>query len=173
MRDSGDGNLAGVDRQAAIESVIRFQLIAKILATLLLLAGFGAFIWASDRITLQGERTVFTVACSDGVWQGEHCTGRLAASERYTFRASRSRQEVLYWTVGSSVPSGKYTDCHVQNRGNWTCNVTLGHPTITYEMRNDRPTHGAQGLSTPFHAVPKWKWWALRYGLGHFTDATL
>ena len=35
----------------------------------------GAFIWASDRITLEGERTVYTVGCEQGVWIGLRCTG--------------------------------------------------------------------------------------------------
>ncbi len=148
--------------------------LAKVLAGVVATAAFAVFIWGSDRITFQGERTIHTVRCVDGEWQQRHCTGRLVASDRYTFRASRSRQEVLYWVFGSSAPSGKYSDCRVENRSNWVCAVRTGEPkTITYEMRNDRPVHGDEALAVPFHAVPKWKWWALRYGVGHFSDAGL
>jgi hypothetical protein len=143
-----------------------------LVVTVLLLAAVAAFIWSSDRVTFQGERTVYTVSCVNGHWQGDTCTGQLSASDRHTFRASKSRQEVLYWIVGSRTPSGKYTDCHVVNRSNWTCNARVGEPaTITYEMKNDRPSHGADGLTKPFHAVSKWKWWAIRYGVARFSDA--
>jgi hypothetical protein len=144
----------------------------KLLAGVLLLVLFVGGLWASDRITLQGERTVFTVDCKDGSWQQNVCTGRLVPGNRYTFRASRSRQEVLYWIVGSSSPSGRYTGCRVENRGNWTCSAMTGQPpTITYAMKDDQPTPGPAGVVPPFHAVPKWKWWAIRYGIGRFNES--
>jgi hypothetical protein len=146
----------------------------RLVAGLLVLIAFVAYVWASDRITLQGERTIYTVSCANGTWTGKVCSGKLALSDRYTFRVSRSRQEVLYWIVGSKTPSGKYTDCRVESRSNWTCNVRTGEPlTITYEMRNDHPLHGSEGLALPFHAVPKWKWWAMRYGIEWFHEAGL
>jgi hypothetical protein len=149
-------------------------MLVKLLATALVILAFGVFVWATDKITFEGERTVYTVTCGHGTWERSRCTSRLATSDRYTFKASRSRQEVLYWVVGSKQPSGKYTDCQVANRGNWTCNVRVDQPmTITYEMKNDRPAHGAEGLALPFYAVPKWKWWAIRYGIGRYSDAGL
>lgn len=60
-------------------------------------------IWASDKIGWEGERTVYTARCEGGNWLDGHCTGRLVPSDRYRFRASRSRQEVMYWIVGSRV----------------------------------------------------------------------
>jgi len=147
-------------------------MIAKLVVAALLVVAFASFLWASDRITVQGERTVYTVECVGGEWQGLHCTGKLAAGDRHTFKASRTRQEVLFWIVGSAVPSGRYSDCLVKDRGNWTCNVRIDEPrTVTYEMQRDVPTVGVAGLALPFHAVPKWKWWAIREGLGSFTDA--
>jgi hypothetical protein len=149
-------------------------MIARIVAAVVVVVAFVAYVWASDRITFQGERTIYTVNCAGGSWQAKLCTGRLVPAERYTFRVSRSRQEVLYWIVGSRAPSGKYTDCHVESRSNWSCNVRAGEPlTITYEMKSDKPLHGAEGLAIRFHAVPKWKWWALRYGVDWFHEAGL
>ncbi len=147
----------------------------KVLISVLVIVALGVFIWSTDRITFQGERTVYTVTCDGGAWVDAHCTSKLVATARYTFRASRSRQEVLYWIVGSNTPSGRYADCHVENRGNWSCNVAIGNqpPTVTYEMKNDRPVPGLEGLAVPFHAVPKWKWWAIRYGIGRFSEAGL
>jgi hypothetical protein len=136
------------------------------------LAVFVLLVWASDKITLQGERTIYTVDCEGGVWDDLFCTGKMIAGDRYRYRASRSRHEVVFWVVGSSTPSGKYTDCNVRNRGNWSCNSTLADaPSITHEMANDRATYGAVGLTTPFHAVPKWKWWLLRAGAARFHEA--
>lgn len=147
-------------------------MLAKLATAALLILVLGGFLWASDRVTVQGERTVYTVECTGGQWQGLHCTGRLAAGDRHTFKASRARQEVLYWIVGSTLPSGRFSDCVVKDRGNWTCNVLADQPrTLTREMRHDVPTAGPAGLVLPFHAVPKWKWWAIREGLGSFTDA--
>jgi len=133
---------------------------------------FAALIWSSDRVTLQGERTIYLVECRNGVWQGSHCTGQLAPLERYVFRASPRRHEVMYWIRGSEAPSGKYTDCTVIDRDNWWCNVRADQqPTIAYEMANGRPTRGVQGLVLAFHDVPKWKWWLMRFGVALFTDA--
>jgi len=42
--------------------------------------GFAA--WASDFVTMQGERTVYTVDCTNGAWQGDHCSGQVAAGTR-------------------------------------------------------------------------------------------
>lgn len=132
-----------------------------------------ALVWASDRITLQGERTIYTVDCAQGVWEGNRCTGRLVPGPRYAFRASARRQEVIYWIRGSEAPSGKYTDCSVKNRDNWSCKVKVDQPaTVAYEMDDGRPTRGAPGLTVAFHDVPKWKWWAIRGGVGVFTVAS-
>jgi hypothetical protein len=138
----------------------------------LALCGLGVMIWGSDRITLEGERTVYTVICKDGAWNDLRCTGHLAPGDRHRFRASRSRNEVIYWIAGSTAPSGKYSDCQVKNRDNWTCNVTTGQPAaIAYEFSNGRPTPSRTGLTAPFHAVAKWKWWLLDAGVLWIHDA--
>lgn len=147
-------------------------MIAKVLTAVVVLLALAGFIWSTDRITFQGERTVYTVTCDGGAWIDTHCTTKLSAGARYTFRASRSRQEVLYWVVGSNTPSGRYGNCRVENRGNWSCSVAPEQPrTITVEMKNDKPTRPDHGASPLFHTVPKWKWWAIFYGIKHFTDA--
>jgi len=113
---------------------------------LVILAILGLVIWSSDRITLQGERTIYTVNCERGVWQGTRCTGKLAPGERYAFRASPRRHEVLYWIRNSRAPSGKFSDCTVRDRDNWTCNLEMGEePAVAYEMVKGRPTRGVAG----------------------------
>ena len=87
-----------------------------------------ALIWLSDRVTLQGERTIYTVVCESGTWQGSHCTGTLASSDRYAFRVSPRRHEVIYWIRASDKPSGKYSDCKVVDRDNWSCTVPPDQP---------------------------------------------
>jgi len=136
-------------------------------------AALAVFFWATDQITLQGERTIYTVDCERGQWNDLRCTGTMVPSARYRYRASRSRNEVVFWVMGSSTPSGKYTDCEVRNRGNWSCKPTVDvAPSITSEMMSDRATHGPAVLTLPFHAVPKWKWWLLRTGIRAFNEAT-
>lgn len=129
-------------------------------------------LWASDRITLQGERTIFTVKCEGGSWQGRHCTGNMLPGEQYAFRASHKRNEVIYWVRFSNAPSGKFTDCMVKDRDNWSCNVQLDQkPALTFEMVKGKPTRGGEGISMPFHNVAKWKWWLLDAGIHAFHDA--
>ncbi len=145
----------------------------SILLTLLAIVAVGGLVWASDRVTFEGERTIYTVECRDGQWDGLRCTGRLVAGDRHRFRSSKSRSEVIAWVVGSPNPSVTYTDCSVKSRGNWQCNARLGQaPPITLEMANDRATHGPAGLTVPFHAIDKWKWWLLKKGWMSFDEAT-
>ena len=115
----------------------RIRRFVWVVLALLLVA---ALLWGSDRITLQGERTIFTVDCAAGSWDGARCTGHLVPGRRYAFRASQARQEVLYWIRGSDAPSGRYTDCTVTDRDNWSCNVVTGGTpsTIAFEMVKGR-----------------------------------
>jgi hypothetical protein len=80
---------------------------------------------------------------------------------------------VAYWIAGSTAPSGQYTDCKVQDRGNWSCIPTVNQArTITLAMAHDRATHGPEPMTVPFHAIPKWKWWVLRMGFSPFAEAS-
>ena len=143
-----------------------------IVFVLVIVIGLGVFIWASDRITMEGERTVYTVKCEQGAWEGLHCTGNIVAGDRHRFRSSRSRKEVVYWIAGSPLPSGKFTDCQITDRDQWLCQPRAGDiPTITHEMSDGRPARHLEGTDTPFHAVNKWKWWALDMGLPLFSNA--
>ena len=95
------------------------------------LLGFAA--WASDFITMQGERTIYTVECHDGAWAGDHCAGSLVAGTRYRYRALPPHSEVIFWTVGTNEPSGKFGDCTIRDGRNWVCKpngdcAALDHP---------------------------------------------
>ncbi|HEX7441836.1 MAG TPA: hypothetical protein VF319_17250, partial [Caldimonas sp.] len=83
--------------------------------------GFAA--WASDFVTMQGERTIYTVDCKNGVWQGDRCGGQVVAGTRYRFRALKPHGEVIFWMVGSKEPSGKFNECTIQDGRNWVCKV--------------------------------------------------
>jgi len=137
------------------------------------LFAFGLLIWGSDRITLQGERTIYTVRCEPDVWDDKRCIGTLVAGDRYAFRSSALRNEVIYWIRGSTAASGKYSDCKVVDRDNWACRVPAGQaPSIAFEMKKGRPTRVNDGQVVPFRDVPKWKWWLLKLGVGRFTEAS-
>jgi hypothetical protein len=142
------------------------------LAVVAALAVAGLSIWASDRITLQGERTIYGVKCEGGRWEGERCTGRLVPGERHAFRASAVRGEVIYWIRGSKEPSGKYSGCKVVDRDNWTCSVPADQkPAAAVGMQQGRPTRSDDPRGIALHDVPKWKWWLLTLGVGWFTEA--
>jgi hypothetical protein len=137
------------------------------LAVIAILALAAVMAWASDAITLQGERTVYTVDCRQGVWQGATCTGKLAAGARYRFRALRAHDEVVFWTVGATdEPSGKLTGCKIDDGRNWTCppGAEAGR-TITLQMARGAPVPDASGHARPFHAIAKWRWWLVKAGL--------
>ena len=152
-------------------STMMRKVVLRTLWGLLLVSLLGLTLWASDRITLQGERTIFTATCERGKWEGDHCTGVLAPGDRYAFRASPLRKEVLHWVRGSQAPSGKYTDCTVKDRDNWTCNVHANEPSsVTCEIAKGIPVRSCMGSEISFHQVPKWKWWAMNLGLTIFTD---
>jgi hypothetical protein len=142
------------------------------LALLLIALAVIALVWASDRITLQGERTIYAVECAEGAWEGSRCTGRLVAGPRYAFRVSTRRHEVLHWIRGSGAPSLRFTGCEVKDRDNWSCAADPGQPPmIAYGMRDGRPLRPGDTAIGPFHDVSKWKWWAIRYGVNFFSEA--
>ncbi|MEO8836391.1 MAG: hypothetical protein ABI364_06595 [Caldimonas sp.] len=130
-----------------------------------LLAALGFAAWASDFVTMQGERTVYTVDCVRGTWQGAHCSGQLAAGKRYRFRALKPHGEVFFWTVGSQERSGKFDDCAIQDGRNWVCKVCPDAArSITLEMVQGIPVRDASSVTQPFRAVSKWRWLLLQRG---------
>ena len=133
----------------------------------LVLIVLGAMAWLSDAVTLQGESTVYTAVCQAGSWQGANCTGRLAAGPGFRFRALKAHREVLFWTVGSTTePSGKFSDCLIQDGRNWRCkeNADLSS-TITREMVSGCPVRDSTGLALSFRQIPKWRWLLMRLGV--------
>jgi hypothetical protein len=136
------------------------------------LATVLAFVWASDKVTLQGERTIYTVDCRDCSWQGLHCTGRLVTGDRFRFRALKPHHEVVFWTVGAEDPSGKFTDCDIKDGRNWTCKPDSDAPrTITLQMSKGVPVPDSMGRVRAFHAIDKWRWFLLKWGIPIGNDA--
>ena len=142
-----------------------------LLASALALLAVAASLWVSDWVTVQNERTVFTAECR-GAWQGAHCDGTLVAGPRHRFRALKVHGEVLFWTLGSSEPSGKLAACRIVNGRNWTCPESPeGARSITLQMALGQPVKRTNPAAPAFHAVPKWRWWLLRLGLPAGSDA--
>jgi hypothetical protein len=124
--------------------------------------GFAA--WASDFVTMQGERTVYTVDCRNGAWQGDRCTGQVAAGTRYRYRALKPHGEVIFWTVGTNEPSGRFKECTIQDGRNWVCKVCPDAArSITLQMAQGLPVP-ANTVTRPFRAVSKWRWLLLQRG---------
>lgn len=142
-----------------------------IVAALLLLAFYA---WVVDFVTLEGERTVYTVACSGGDWANQRCSGSLVAADRYRFRALKAHREVLFWTVGSAEPAGKLTDCDIENNRNWICKPGADAArAITLQLARGRPVVDGRPSSKELHFVPKLRWLLLRIGIswGSSVDA--
>ncbi|MDB5900055.1 MAG: hypothetical protein JWP22_3328 [Ramlibacter sp.] len=131
----------------------------------LLAAVVVAWVWLCDYVTLQGERTIYTVQCRGGEWRGDLCTGALSTGDRYRFRALPRHREVLFWTAGSTEPSGRFSECVIVDGRNWTCpaNGEAGR-TIMLALDHGTPVHDATGRTRPFHSVAKWRWLLLKAG---------
>ncbi|HWK84976.1 MAG TPA: hypothetical protein VNS61_14690 [Caldimonas sp.] len=133
---------------------------------ILVLAGLVFAAWASDFVTMQGERTIYTVECSDGAWKDDRCSGKLVAGNRYRYRALKPHHEVIFWTVGSKEPSGKFDECTITDGRNWVCKPGRDATrSITLEMAEGAPVPGPPDVTRPFRAVSKWRWILLDRGL--------
>ena len=135
--------------------------------------GFGIVVlalvvagWATDVISRQGERTIYTVECTAGDWVNGHCTGRLVAAERINFQASRANGEVVFWSVGARSSRERLAPCSVQDGRNWVCaDDADAHKSITLALSGGRILADPQGRTRPCHVVSKWRWWLLRAGV--------
>jgi hypothetical protein len=122
-------------------------------------------IWLGDTITLHGERTIYMAECVGGTWNGQFCGGRLTAGPRYRYRALKAHGEVIFWSAGSPEPSGKLAGCSIESGRNWSCPPAgdfVRSPTL--KMVGGRPVLGKNG-NQPSHAVSKFTWLLLSYGL--------
>ena len=134
-----------------------------IVAAVFAALGFAA--WASDFVTMQGERTVYTVDCVDGAWLGDRCAGRLSPGVRYRYRALKPHGEVIFWTVGTKEPSGKYDDCQIQDGRNGVCKICPDAArSITLRMAQGAPVSDYPAVTKPFRSVSKWRWLLLEGG---------
>ena len=137
-----------------------WALVTLVLAVLVFAA------WASDFITMKGERTIYTVECHDGTWKDDECSGKLVAGARYRYRALKPHKEVIFWAVGSKEPSGRFEECAIQNGRNWICKPSRDATrSITLEMAEGVAVPGPAGVTLPFRAVSKWRWMLLKRGL--------
>lgn len=129
-----------------------------------------ASLWSTDKITWQGERTVYTVQCQRGIWQANRCTGELTAGPRHRYRALPPHKEVVFWVVGSSEPSGKLTDCAIEDGRHWKCPESADSArSITLEMAHGLALHRPPDQPLQFHSVSKFNWTLLKLGV-HLMD---
>ncbi len=140
-----------------------FRVWSFVIFLLALLAFAG---WASDFVTMQGERTIYTVECTGGAWQGDHCAGHVAAGKRYRYRALKAHGEVIFWTVGARERSGKFEACTIVDGRNWVCQPGPDAArSVTLQMDKGLPVPGPSAVTLPFRAVSKWRWLLLQRGL--------
>ena len=136
------------------------------------LAALGVAAWASDFVTMQGERTIYTAECRNGDWAGDRCAGALVAGHRYRYRALTPHSEVIFWTLGTSEPSGKFGECTIKDGRNWICKPNADAPrSITLQMVEGMPIAGPPGAVTkPFRPVSKLRWILLQRGWWEHAD---
>ena len=130
-----------------------------------LVLGFAFFVWTTDKVTLQGERTIYTVDCRAGSWEGNLCVGEIVVGPRYRYRALKLRGEVLFWTLGEQEPSAKLTGCKIEDGRNWTCPVSVDAPrSVTLALHKGEPLHSAAWPTRAFHSTSKVGWLLLDMG---------
>lgn len=154
-------------QSAASDATLELMPMVRIWSfAVLVLAALGFAAWASDFITMQGERTIYTVECAQGAWNGDRCTGRVAPGARYRYRALKPHNEVIFWTVGTKEPSGKFNDCKIQDGRNWVCGMCAdASRSITLAMVQGAPIATTPAVTRPFRAVSKWRWLLLQRGI--------
>ena len=122
------------------------------------LAALGFAAWASDFVTMQGERTDLHRRLRRRRLAGRPLQRPGRRRARYRYRALKPHGEVIFWTVGSKEPSGKFRECTIQDGRNWACKVC---PTprgrSRCRWRNGVPVAGPT-VTRPFRAVSKWRW---------------
>jgi hypothetical protein len=145
----------------------------SLLIALGIVLSLGVLSWTDDFVRLKGERTIYTVDCRNGSWDGLRCTGKLMASDRVRYRALKPHKEVFFWVVGSSEPSGKFTDCDIHDGQNWTCKANGDAPrSITLELDRGKAVHKLGNITRPFRATTKFHWLLLRAGVDLFDAAS-
>ena len=133
---------------------------------LAIVAAATVYAWCVDFVTVEGERTIYTVACEGGSWSGNRCTGRLTPGPRFRFRALPAHGEVLFWTAGASDPAGKLAPCKVESGRNWRCDAGADSArSITLQMVRGVPQPDAVLNARGLHFVPKMRWLLLRAGM--------
>lgn len=126
---------------------------------------FAFFVWTTDKVTLQGERTIYTVNCLNGNWDGHRCSGDITAGPRFRYRALRARGEVLFWVLGAPEPSSKLTDCKIQDGRNWICPASADAPkSLTLALTEGEPVRNPAWPTRPFHSMSKVGWLLLKFG---------
>lgn len=124
------------------------------------------FIWTTDRVSFQGERTIYTVNCLGGNWVGDRCSGEMVPGPRVRYRALRAHSEVLFWAVGANAPLSKLTKCNIQDGRNWTCPTSDdASKSLALGMLAGQPMQNAAWSTQPFHAVSKVRWLLLYFGM--------
>ena len=150
------------------DALIRRFKLRRYIVPILLVLSFG--IWTTDRVTWQGERTVYTVACVNGAWSGNSCSGQIKAGPRIRYRALKNRSEVLFWELGSSNPSSKLTNCNIESGRDWDCPENPdAFKSLTLAMSKGVPVGSP---AHPFHAVVKASWLLIDGGINfvYFVD---
>jgi hypothetical protein len=116
-----------------------------------------------DPVPLQSQVTIYRLDCA-GKRTDRGCIGREETVTPYTYRASTSQQDVIYWKGGGDLPE-KYTDCTVRDARNWYCKVPGSEPN-EYQMKSGEFhrvwDHDGVVMSEFLYAVPKWYWWLTR-----------
>ena len=88
------------------------------------------------------------------------------ALSTYRYRVLRAHSEVIFWIAGSSEPSGKFTDCAIQDGRNWRCkpNADVGR-SITLAMAKGFAVPDPTGAARSFHSISKLTWVLLNAGI--------
>lgn len=135
-----------------------------------LLGALATFAWATDAVRISGVRTIYTAKCTLGMWEGDHCFGRLVAGPRYRFDIDAATRQVRFSSSDDPAIRGEYSNCLVTDEANWSCEPSAQSPTIAHQMVSGHPVADPQLPTAPLREIQKWRWLLLSIGVpaGHY-----
>ena len=118
----------------------------------------------SYQLPFQNEVTVYNLFCP-GELKQDKCTVAEHTSLRVTYKALVDAQAAIYQRE-EGLPE-RLEHCAVQNAKNWKCRRKLdGDIEYQWRMLDGDFSEGANSPNYPksiFYAVPKWRWYLVRY----------
>ena len=141
--------------------ILRTIAISLIMTSILFLQGCS---------NLSSEVTVYGLKCP-GTVANDRCDKKLERFSRTTFKASESRQDVMYWSPGIIEVPTRLPQCVVRNSKTWSC-WDNEHSAQLVMVGGKFGFLGEWAKTTNIIYVPSWQWWIAKWSSSHSHGTT-